>query len=153
DHVRHVQLRLLPDALPGHARHAAAHLRLHAVHAPEGPPADERVHDDLVVRTGRRAAHPGRELLPFDAARQDRGGESLAGEHPGVADLVPSATRELHGPHPDRLPRALRVQRAGSWIGLLAAERASDRARARARSWVGGGPRAWLGDRASAWLI
>ena len=45
--VHRVQLRLLPDAHPRDAGHAAAHLRLLAVHAPEGPPADEPVHDDL----------------------------------------------------------------------------------------------------------
>ena len=50
DHLRLLQPGLLPDAHPRHARHAPAHLRLHAVHAPQGPAADEPVHDDLAVR-------------------------------------------------------------------------------------------------------
>ena len=129
-------LRVLPDALPGHAGHAAPDLRLHAVLAPEGPPADEPVHDDLPVRSGRGADHPRLQLLPLHAARQARGHQPVAREHARVADRLASAPRELHGPHPDGLPRALRVQRARPRLGLLAAERGPRRAPRHKGAWL-----------------
>ena len=45
---------------------------------------------------GRRAGHPGPELLPLDAARQGRGPEPVAREHARVADGLAAAARELH---------------------------------------------------------
>src|SRR5262249_4003569 len=105
----------------GHAGNAASHLRLHAVCAPEGSPADEPVHDDLPVRTGSRADHPGAEFLPVDAPRTDRGAEPLAIQYSGVADFIASAPRELRS-HPDRLSGAVRVQRSGTRRRSLAAE-------------------------------
>ncbi len=139
-HLHHLQPRVLPDALPRDAGDAAAHLRLHAVHAPEGPAADESVHDDLAVRPRDRADHPGVQLLPLDAARQARGPEPLARQHPRVADVLAAAARELHRIRAVRLPRAVRVQRPRPPVGLLAAERAA-----------GGGERRAAGG--SAWPL
>src|SRR5262249_53857585 len=124
--LRDLQPGLLPDALPRHARDAAAHLRLLAVRAPEGPPADEPDDDDLALRSGSGADHPGVQLLPLDAPRKDRRSEPVAGQHAGVADLFASSPRELHRSRvADGLPRALRVQRSGAGRRPLAAERAA----------------------------
>ena len=51
------------------------------------------------------------------APRQGRRAQPVAREHARVADLVAAAARELHGTHPDGLPRALRVQRSRPRLG------------------------------------
>ena len=125
-HVRLLQLRLLPDAHPGHGRHAAAHLRLHAVHAPEGPAADEPVHDDRAVRArARRRSSSSLNFFLSMRRGQARGPEPLAREHARVADDVAAARTRTS-------PGACRPSTAGPYeysvpgprLRLLAAERA-----------------------------
>ena len=136
DHLRDVQPRVLPDALPRDARDAAPHLRLLPVHAPEGPAADEPVHDDLALRPRGGAGHPGPELLALAAPRQARGPEPVAREHPRVADELAAPARELRRTRPDRLPRALRVQRAGPRLGLTGRRTKPRRPGAREVAWL-----------------
>ena len=92
--------------------HAAAHLRLLAVHAPEGPAADEPVHDDLAFVLG--AAQIIFVLNFFLSMRRGK----VAGPNPWHANTLEwqtalaAAARELRRARPDGLPRPLRVQRS-----------------------------------------
>src|SRR5262249_52133844 len=112
---------VLPDALPRDARDAAPHLHVHGVPGPQESPAHEPDDDDRALRAWRGADRPRPELLPLDAPGREGLEQSMAREHPRMARPLSAAAREPPGRRPERLPRALRVQRARPHAGLLAA--------------------------------
>ena len=125
---------VLPDAHPRHARHAAADRRLHAVRAPEGPAADEPVHDDLALRARRR-----RRSSSSSTSSSRCGAARSPATNPWHANTlewqtsVAAAARELHGQVPTVYRGPYEYSVPGARRRPLAAERAADRRAARRR--------------------
>ncbi len=120
-HADLLQLGVLPHAHHRGRRPDAADLQPHAVRVPPAPAALERVHDLRRADAGRDPA-PVRDQLLLVAVRRAQGAdESVELDHARVDGRLPAAAPQLGSHDPDRLPRAVRVQRSRGGRGLSAA--------------------------------
>src|SRR2546425_12836413 len=125
--VRLLQRHVLPHAHHRRGRADAAHLQPDAVRVPAAPAALERVHHVLGAPV-RCLADPVRDQLLLVAVRGPEGAaESVERQHARVDGAVAAAAPQLGRPDPDRVPRAVRVQRPRRAGGLPAAEPAARR--------------------------